>query len=125
MALITFQLEHGIPGKTMGGGDESLLYREVGLRELTSADLIDAQLEAEKVVVQNGKAVAYTSDVLYGLNLLCRQVEYIGEIKGPLSMQLLKKLHVDDFGLLQSKAQELDLALTEALAERGRSNSVG
>lgn len=125
MALITFQLEHGIPGKTMGGGDEPLLYRDVGLRELTSADLIDAQLEAEKVVVQNGKAVAYTSDVLYGLNLLCRQVEYIGEIKGPLSMQLLKKLHVDDFGLLQSKAQELDMALTEALAERGRSNSVG
>ncbi|MGE6160631.1 phage tail assembly protein [Aeromonas salmonicida] len=123
MARITFQLEHGIQGK--GSDEQSLLYREVGLRELTSADLIDAQLEAEKVVVQNGKAVAYTSDVLYGLNLLCRQVEYIGEIKGPLSMQLLKKLHVDDFGLLQSKAQELDLALTEALAERGRSNSVG
>jgi len=66
MARITFQLEHGIPGK--GSDEQSLLYREVGLRELTSADLIDAQLEAEKVVVQNGKAVAYTSDVLYGLN---------------------------------------------------------
>ena len=59
MALITFQLEHGL--KAMGSGDEPLLYREVGLRELTAADLIDAQLDAEKVVVQNGKAVAYTS----------------------------------------------------------------
>lgn len=123
MALITFQLEHGL--KAMGGGDEPLLYRDVGLRELTSADLIDAQVEAEKVVVQNGKAISYTSDVLYGLNLLCRQVEYIGEIKGPLDIKMLKKLHVDDFGLLQSKAQELDMALAEALAARGRSNSAG
>ncbi|MGY4028231.1 phage tail assembly protein [Aeromonas rivuli] len=123
MALITFQLEHGL--KAMGSGDEPLLYRDVGLRELTSADLIDAQLEAEKVVVQNGKAVAYTSDVLYGLNLLGRQVEYIGEFKGPLDIKVLKKLHVDDFGLLQSKAQELDMALAEALAERGRSHSAG
>ena len=46
MALITFQLEHGL--KAMGSGDEPLLYREVGLRELTAADLIDAQLDAEK-----------------------------------------------------------------------------
>lgn len=123
MARITFQLKHGISGK--GSDEQSLLYREVGLRELTSADLIDAQLDAEKVVVQNGKAVAYTSDVLYGLNLLCRQVEYIGELPGPLTINMIKKLHVDDFGLLQRKAQELDMALAEALAERGRSNSAG
>lgn len=123
MALITFQLEHGL--KAVGSGDEPLLYREVGLRELTAADLIDAQIDAEKVVVQNGKAIAYTSDVLYGLNLLCRQVEYIGEIPGPLTINMIKKLHVEDFGLLQSKAQELDMALTEELAKRGRQDSAG
>lgn len=123
MAVITFELLHGIEAK--GSGDEPLLYREVGLRELTTADLIKAQLDAEKVVVQNGKAVAYTSDVMYGLNLLCRQVDYIGEIKGPLSLKMLEKLHVDDFSMLQLKATELDGALMEALAERGRSNSAG
>jgi len=123
MAVITFELLHGIEAK--GSGDEPLLYREVGLRELTTADLIKAQLDAEKVVVQHGKAVAYTSDVMYGLNLLCRQVDYIGEIKGPLSLKMLEKLHVDDFSLLQLKATELDDALMEALAERGRSNSAG
>lgn len=123
MALIIFELLHGLEAK--GSGDEPLLYREVGLRELTTADLIKAQLDAEKVVVQNGKAVAYTSDVMYGLNLLCRQVDYIGEIKGPLSLKMLEKLHVDDFSLLQLKATELDGALMEALAERGRSNSAG
>lgn len=123
MAVITFELLHGIEAK--GSGDEPLLYREVGLRELTTADLIKAQLDAEKVVVQNGKAVAYTSDVMYGLNLLCRQVDYIGEIKGPLSLKMLEKLHVDDFSMLQLKANELDGALMEALAERGRSDSAG
>ncbi|MFW2328955.1 phage tail assembly protein [Aeromonas allosaccharophila] len=122
MALITFELLHGIEAK--GSGDEPLLYREVGLRELTTADLIKAQLDAEKVVVQNGKAVAYTSDVMYGLNLLCRQVDYIGEIKGPLSLKMLEKLHVDDFSMLQAKASELDDALMEALAERGRADPV-
>ena len=119
MALTTFELEHGLTGTDEEG--ETLLYREVGLRELTSADLIDAQIDSEKVVVQHGKAIAYTSDVLYGLNLLCRQVEYIGQMKGPLSIKQLKKLHVDDFSLLQAKAQELDMALAEALAARGRS----
>ncbi|MFQ1878574.1 phage tail assembly protein [Aeromonas veronii] len=123
MAVITFELLHGIEAK--GSGDEPLLYREVGLRELTTADLIKAQIDAEKVVVQNGKAVAYTSDVMYGLNLLCRQVDYIGEIKGPLPLKMLEKLHIDDFSLLQLKATELDGALMEALAERGRSNSAG
>lgn len=123
MALTTFDLEHGLTGTDEEG--ETLLYREVGLRELTSADLIDAQIDSEKVVVQHGKAIAYTSDVLYGLNLLCRQVEYIGQMKGPLSIKQLKKLHADDFSLLQAKAQELDMALAEALAARGRSSSAG
>ncbi|MGU5685200.1 phage tail assembly protein [Aeromonas allosaccharophila] len=123
MALTTFDLEHGLTGTDEEG--ETLLYREVGLRELTAADLIDAQIDSEKVVVQHGKAIAYTSDVLYGLNLLCRQVEYIGQMKGPLSIKQLKKLHVDDFSLLQAKAQELDMALAEALAARGRSSSAG
>lgn len=119
MAIMTFELEHGLKATATEGGD-ALLYREVGLRELTTGDLIDAQLESEKVVVQGGKAVAYTSDVLYGLNLLRRQVEYIGELPGPLSLSQIRKLHPDDFGLIQSKADELDTALMEALAERGR-----
>ena len=123
MAVMTFELEHGL--KAEGSDGESLLYREVGLRELTTADLIKAQLDAEKVVVQNGKAVAYTSDVVYGLNLLCRQVAYIGEIQGPLNIKMLEKLHIDDFSMLQAKADQLDGALMEALAERGRSNTAG
>jgi phage FluMu protein gp41 len=114
MALMTFELTHGYML-----GEKA--QHEVGLRELNSGDYIDAQLAAEKVVVVDGKAVAYTSDVLYGLELLCRQVEYIGEVKGPLSSKDLRKLHQDDFKLMQEKALELDEMIVQELEQRGRS----
>ncbi|MFV0450569.1 MAG: phage tail assembly protein [Vibrio sp.] len=114
MAIMTFNLTHGYKaGETT--------HLEVGLRELSSGDYIDAQLAAEKVVMQNGVAVAYTSDVMYGLELLMRQVEFIGSVQGPLSIKELRKLHADDFNLLQQKASELDQLLIKELEARGRS----
>lgn len=113
MAVMTFDLEYGLTV-----GDKT--HHEVGLKELASGDYIDAQLAAEKVVVQDGKAVAYTSDVLYGLELLVRQVEYIGAVQGPISVKELRKLHQDDFALLQQKATELDKLIAQELADRGR-----
>ncbi|MBV7315446.1 phage tail assembly protein [Shewanella sp. NIFS-20-20] len=113
MAVMTFDLVHGLKA-----GESTHL--EVGLKELTSGDYIDAQLAAEKVVVQDGKAIAYTSDVLYGLELLVRQVEYIGAVQGPISIKELRKLHQDDFTLLQNKASELDQLIAQELATRGR-----
>ncbi|MGL5667533.1 MAG: phage tail assembly protein [Shewanella sp.] len=111
---MTFDLSHGLQV-----GEQT--HFEVGLKELNSGDYIDAQLAAEKVVVVDGKAVAYTSDVMYGLELLIRQVEYIGKVQGPISVKELRKLHQDDFMLLQKKAEELDQLIAQELAERGRS----
>lgn len=112
MAVMTFDL---VDGFKVGEGT----HFEVGLRELTTVDLIDAQLESEKVVVHEGKAVAYTSDVLYGLAMLCRQIEYIGAVKGPLTVKELRLLSAEDFTLIQSKAQELDKMIVEELESRG------
>lgn len=114
MAIMTFDLEHGYKV-----GERT--HSEVGLKELTSGDYIDAQLAAEKVIVSEDKAVAYTSDVLYGLELLVRQIEYIGVIQGPFSIKELRKLHQDDFKLVQEKATELDELIAKELAKRGRS----
>lgn len=114
MAIMTFDLSHGLKV-----GEQT--HFEVGLKELNSGDYIDAQLAAEKVIVVDGKAVAYTSDVMYGLELLVRQVEYIGKVQGPISVKELRKLHQDDFTLLQQKATELDQLIAKELAERGRS----
>jgi phage FluMu protein gp41 len=113
MAIMTFELEHGFKV-----GEST--HTEVGLRKLTTGDYIDAQLAAEKVVVQNNKALAYTSDVLMGLEMLGRQVEYIGQVQGPFSIKDMRKLHEDDFQMIQEKAEELDNQLAEALAQRGR-----
>ncbi|EJL6858573.1 phage tail assembly protein [Vibrio cholerae] len=114
MAIMTFELTHGYKV-----GEET--HFEVGLRELNAGDYIDAQLAAEKVVVVDGKAIAYTSNVLYGQELLCHQVEYIGKVKGPIVSKELRKLHQDDFKLLQEKAHEMDLMIAEELENRGRS----
>ncbi len=114
MAVMDFNLVHGI--KVDDG-----VHLEVGLRELTTNDLIDSQLAAEKVVVHEGKALSYTSDVLYGLEMLCRQIEYIGKRQGPFSLKEIRALHPDDFTLIQQKAQELDKMILEEVADRGRS----
>ena len=119
MAVMTFNLEHGY--KVTGSDGEATYEKEVGLRELTASDIIDSQLEAEQVVeLASGKVAAYTSDVRMGLNMLCRQVEYIGEIQGPLNMKQLRNLHRDDLTLLQNKAAELDRLVLEEISKRGR-----
>lgn len=118
MAVLTFELSQGL--KT-----DTTTHREVGLRELTAGDYIDAQLAAEKVQIVNNQPVAYTSNVLMGLEMLCRQIDYIGEIQGPFSIKQLRKLHPDDFGLIQQKCDELDQVLAQELASRGRNNGAG
>ena len=120
MAILVFELKHGL---TVGSGADAETHYEVELRELKTADVIDSQLAAEKVVVVSGKAVAYTSDVIMGLELLRRQIARIGSVTGPLDMKFLRKLHPDDLTLLNDKADELDSALS-GVATRGRSDAV-
>lgn len=114
MAVMTFQLQDGLK---IG---ESVYY-DVGLRELDTEDLIDAQRESEKVIVHDGKPMAYTSDVTYGIEMLRRQVEYIGKVQGPFSLKELLKLSARDFTLVQQKAQDLDAMILQELETRGRS----
>ncbi|MFV2241665.1 phage tail assembly protein, partial [Escherichia coli] len=118
MAEMTFELKHGLlTGK--GTADETL-HKTVKLRELTASDVIDAQLAAERVVLgENGKAVAYCSEVLMGLEMMRRQVAAIGSIPGPLDMRQLRMLHPADLELISTKAAALDDMLEE-VATRGR-----
>lgn len=117
MAEMKITLKHGyIAGK---GTDDEIRYKEVTFRELTSKDVIDAQLEAERVVIgENGKAVAYCSEVLMGLALLRKQ------IPGPLSLKQLYSFHPEDLELLSSSASKMDDLVTET-AGRGRPDAAG
>ena len=95
-------------------------HHEVGLRELTSKDVIDAQFAAEKVVVIDGNAMAYTSDALMGVELLRRQVEFVGSYQGPLSLKELYRFSPADLDGLRKKAEEIDQLLAKEIAARGR-----
>ncbi|HHC6515881.1 TPA: phage tail assembly protein [Vibrio parahaemolyticus] len=118
MAIMTFNLEHGLQV-----GDSA--HFEVGLRELTPSDIFDAQMASEKVGLIDGRPYAYVSNTQMGMELLCRQVEYIGSVQGPFTFKELMKLAPQDFSLLQQQAQVLDDAMLpeetlEALESRGR-----
>ncbi|WNJ96537.1 phage tail assembly protein [Vibrio ruber] len=118
MAKHEFSFRHGL---MFGKGKDAEPQYDVVLRELTSADLIDAAMEAERVVfVDEGKkAIAYTSEVLYGFELLRRQISSVGEIQGPLTFKQLRQLHPDDLQTLQDETEKLD-GLIKGVSERGR-----
>lgn len=123
MAQTTIILKHGyVTGK---GTTDEARHTEVTLRELDSRDVVESQLAAERVVIgDNGKAVAYCSEVMMGLELLRRQILKVGEIPGPLSIKQLYSFHPEDLEVLSSKASSLDDMLVET-TNRGRSDAAG
>lgn len=81
MAQMSVKLKYGfVTGK---GTEDEARHTSVTFRELTSEDVINSQLAAERVVIgENGKAVAYCSEVLMGLEMLRRQILSVGTILG-------------------------------------------
>ena len=100
-------------------------YSEITLRELTAADVIDAQEEAEKLVMTPAGPQLVASPTKVGLGLLRRQVIKVGDdVNGPLDLATLKRLSVGDLNRLQHAADAMDAAMSaEAVArasQRGR-----
>lgn len=108
-------------------GDDTL--HDAVVRELTGADLIDAQAEAERLVQTPDGPAFVSSPAAMGLALLRRQLVRIGNLKGPLEVADLRKLSAHDLNTLQEKADALDRAAAKALADevagRGRDDGVG
>ncbi|HFK4066902.1 TPA: phage tail assembly protein [Kluyvera ascorbata] len=123
MAQMNVTLKHGfITGK---GTEDETRHTSVTFRELTSEDVIKSQLAAERVVIgENGKAVAYCSEVLMGLEMLRRQILQVGSIPGPLSVKQLYSFHPEDLELLTEKAGAMDDLLAET-SNRGRTDAAG
>jgi len=108
-------------------GDDTL--KDAVLRELTGADLIDGQAEAERLVQTPAGPALVASPAAMGVALLRRQVVRIGNLQGPLEVADLRKLSARDLNTLQEKAEALDAANAKALADevatRGRDDGVG
>ncbi|AWQ48406.1 phage tail assembly protein [Serratia marcescens] len=123
MAKMTVTLTHGlVTGK---GSPDEATHRAVELRELNTQDVVESQLASERVVIgENGKAVAYCSEVMMGLEMLRRQIAAIGSIPGPLSLKQIYQLHPEDLKLLTERADDMDDLLSE-VGQRGRADAAG
>lgn len=125
---IEFDLIHGFPV-----GDERL--KHVVMREWETGDLMDAQEQAEQMVLvptQDGDVrpelvvSAVRSDVI----LLGSQIVKVDDRSGPFTPRDMRLFHKEDYSLLLKKAEELDALsdaesrkLTEAAEQRGRTEA--
>lgn len=117
MATVNLTLPHGL----LIGTDT---LKDAVLREPTAGDIIEAQEESEKLVYAveaNGDRIVPTlvaSPTMVGVHVLRRQIVKIGNLSGPIELAMLKRLHPEDFGVLQARADELDAATSAEIASR-------
>jgi len=91
---------------------------------------LDAEEESETLMTipKIGGGIEHQlilSPARYGINIFRRQIVRIGDATGPFELHELKKLHPDDFALLQNAAEKLDSACaaknaSQAVTQRGR-----
>ncbi|MGH6714747.1 MAG: hypothetical protein ACREDC_01015 [Bradyrhizobium sp.] len=81
------------------------VHKHYVLREATTADLIDAEEDAP-----------VSRQIAYQASLVARQTQKLGTFEGPLTMEMVRKLHPDDFNALVEAQQSLGAA--GAIAEK-------
>lgn len=97
------------------------LHTEAELKECSAGDLIDATVDAERLVAtREGDYVLVASPTLVGMHALRRQIVRIGEHQGPLTLAELKRLSGRDLNLLRNSAQALETASLKGVEERGK-----
>lgn len=100
-------------------GDEP--QTEVTLRELTTGDLLDAELASERMMMSpEGVPVLVKSPALFGYEILRRQIASIGKIQGPISLKMLRSLSSEDLQLISMFAQTWESAKAQQVVDRGR-----
>ncbi|AMM81375.1 hypothetical protein AW43_02805 [Pasteurella multocida subsp. multocida PMTB2.1] len=100
-------------------GDEP--QYDVVLRDLTTGDLIDAELAAERLMLdKQGNPVLVASQVLFSYELLRRQIASIGKLQGPLSLAQLRSLTPEDLALINAALETVESAKAQKVLERGR-----
>ncbi|MBN2751984.1 MAG: hypothetical protein JXQ84_04680 [Rhodospirillaceae bacterium] len=128
MAELSISLPVGLKShRTSAAGEEEVIHRDAVLRELETADIINAGAEAEKVVLgEDGDYHLVQSPTLAGLHMLRRQIVRIGDIDGPFEVADLLRLNRADFNALQDAADQLDaasLSQMQGTTQRGRGDA--
>lgn len=100
-------------------GDEP--QTEVTLRELTTGDLLDAEVAAERMIMSpDGVPVLVKSPALFGYEILRRQIASIGKINGPISLKMLRSLTSEDLNRISVFAETWEATKAAQVVERGR-----
>ena len=118
MAETKVQLKTGIPSTDQAGN--TTYHTEAVLGELNTGDLFDAQEDSERPVNTPAGWQLVGSPARLGVELLRRQVRKVGDIPGPLSPAMLRKLTTEDLAILQTASNKLDAAVAKAMEARGR-----
>ncbi|EER46115.1 MULTISPECIES: phage tail assembly protein [Pasteurellaceae] len=100
-------------------GDEP--QYEVTLRELTTGDLLDAEVAAERMIMSpDGVPVLVKSPALFGYEILRRQIASIGKIQGPITMKMLRSMTSEDLQRISVFAETWEATKATQVVERGR-----
>lgn len=120
MAEISCKLKDGL--KLEGKGNQVAAI----LRDATAGELIAARKASERIIeTENGGIHLVVSPSEMTRAMLCLQVVRIGEIPGPLSVDLFNKLSALDVSILDDAVQKLDRAALKEVERRGRSDTAG
>lgn len=94
---------------------------EVKLRDLTTGDLIDAEMASERLMLdKQGNPVLVVSQTLFGYELLRRQIASVGKLQGPISLAQLRSLTPGDLALINAAIETVESAKVQKVLERGR-----
>jgi len=95
------------------------------LESLDSGPIIEAAEDSEKLIYGQEGPVLVQSPSRLGAEILRRQIKSIGDIPGPLSLEMLGKLSGEDYALLDAASDDLDQAIAKEIESLGRNDATG
>jgi len=120
--VLKIKLKVGL--KTRSDGEDEVVHKDAEIRPLTVGEIIQSGVDGEKLVqTPAGDYQLIQSPTLTGIHSLRFGIVKIGDIPGPLSMEMMFKLDPLDMELLQNESIKLQAATLEVSQSRGKRNT--
>lgn len=90
-----------------GLADDKGVHKDVVMREITAGDILAANENTREIYQTPNGAVLMCPNDKVMVEVLCRIITKLGDLKMPLSKQEFNKLSLTDLNLLQDKYLEM------------------
>ncbi len=90
-----------------GLADDKDVHKDVVMREITAGDILAANENTREIYQTPNGAVLMCPNDKVMVEVLCRIITKLGDLKMPLSKQEFNKLSLTDLNLLQDKYLEM------------------